>query len=183
MHIRKLAVISFLLLLFLSQGGYHIYYSVKQYQIKEAVKQELLATVPEALLDIIDADRNKNDIEWEEEGREFYLHGQMYDVAYLKTVNGKKLIYCLNDTREEGLLKDLSKLVSGNTNKPGGTQPGQHTAKFQSPDFIILSENIVVPEQAKSEKYFYRAEKLIAVITDLITPPPDQKSKNQTEIL
>jgi len=163
------------LLLFLSQGGYHIYYSVKQSQIKEAVKQKLLATVREDLLDIIDADRNKDEIEWEDEGREFYLHGQMYDVAFLKTVNGKKLIYCLNDTREDALLKDLSELVSGNANKPGSTQPGQHTAKFQSPDFILLSENTVLPEQSQREKYFYRAEKLSSVITDLITPPPNQK--------
>ncbi|MBL0181559.1 MAG: hypothetical protein IPP96_04355 [Chitinophagaceae bacterium] len=81
------------------------------------------------------------------------------------------------------MLKDLSKLVSGNTKKPGTDKAGEHTPKFQTPDFIVLSENIAIPEQAKSEKYFYRAEKLTSVITNLITPPPDQKSKNQTEIL
>lgn len=163
------------MLLFLSQGGYRIYYSYKQHQAKESAKQKLLASIPENLLDVIDADRNKAAIEWEEEGHEFYLHGQLYDVAYTKNVNGKMFIYCLNDTREEGLLKELSKLVAGNTNKPGSTQPGQYIVKFQSPDFILLAEKDILPEQSQKEKYFYRTEMLSSVITDLITPPPDQK--------
>lgn len=143
----------------------------------------MLASLPETVLDIVDAETNKDAIDWEEEGREFYLHGQMYDVAFIKQVNGRNLIYCLNDKREEKLVKDLNKLLYGNTNRPGSSHPGQQQIKFQSPDFILLTEPAVLPEQQLTQKYFYRAEKLTSVITELITPPPDQKSKNQTEIL
>ena len=171
-------------MLFLSQAGYRIIFAFHQYEIKEEVKQQLLASLPETALDIVDAESNKDAIDWEEEGREFYLHGQMYDVAFTKKVNGRILIYCLNDKREDKLLKDLNKLLYGNTNKPGSNHPAQQGIKFQSPDFILLAaEPAALLQQQAEQKYFYRAEKLISVITELITPPPDQKSKNQTEIL
>lgn len=170
-------------MLFFSQAGYHIIFSFRQYGIKEEVKQQLLASLPETVLDIIDAEINKDAIDWKEEGREFYLHGQMYDVAFTKIVNGRTLIYCLNDKREEKLLKDLNKQLYGNTNKPGSGHPGQQQIKFQSPDFILLAESAALTPQQPKQKYFYRIEKLTSVITELITPPPDQKSKNQTEIL
>lgn len=170
-------------MLFLSQAGYHIIFTIRQFEIKEEVKQQLLASLPETVLDIIDAESNKAAIDWEEEGREFYLHGQMYDVAFTKIVNGRTLIYCLNDKREEKLVKDLNKLLYANTNKPGSNHPGQQLIKFQSPDFILSAEPLSSPQQQPKQKYFYREEKLTSVITELITPPPDQKSKNQTEIL
>ena len=85
---KKTITISFLLLLFFSQMGYYFFYMFQQHQIKEAVKHELLAKLPESSLEIIDANAQKNDIEWEEEGKEFYLHGQMYDVAFIKISNG-----------------------------------------------------------------------------------------------
>lgn len=145
---------------------------------------KLLSALPESALDIVDATANKAHIEWEEEGREFFLHGQMYDVAYTKSMNGKTLIYCLNDTKEENLLKALGKIASGNAGNAGNNQPGQHITKFQSPDFILSELTIVgvaVPDQTINA--FYRVNQLPTVTTDIPTPPPDKKSKNQTEIL
>ncbi len=170
-------------MLFLSQAGYHIIFSIRQFEIKEEVKQQLLASLPETALDIIDAESNKEDIDWKEEGREFYLYDQMYDVAFTKNVNGRILIYCLNDKREEKLLKKLNKLLSGDSNKPGSNHPGQELSRFQSPDFILLNESASLPQKPLKQNYFYRTERLISVITESITPPPDQKSKNQKEIL
>jgi len=122
--LKKTITISFLLLLFFSQMGYYFFYMFQQHQIKEAVKHELLAKLPESSLEIIDANAQKNDIEWEEEGKEFYLHGQMYDVAFIKISNGKKLIYCLNDSKEEGLMKRFANAVnSGNEQNSRQTRP------------------------------------------------------------
>ncbi len=170
-------------MLFLSQAGYRIIFAFQQYEIKEEVKQQLLASLPETVLDIIDAETNKEAIYWEEEDREFYLHGQLYDVAFTKRVNGRTLIYCLNDKQEEKLLKDLNTLLYGNANKPGSNHPGRLQIKFQSPDFILLTQPVALSQQQVKQRYFYRTEKLTSVITELITPPPDQKSINQTEIL
>jgi len=170
-------------LLFLSQAGYRIIFAFRQYQIREEVKQRLLASIPEKMLDVIDADLNKEKIEWEDEGREFYLQGQLYDIAYTKIVNGRVLIYCLNDVKEEKLLATLAKINVNQTNQKSGNPAGDHKVKFHSPDLILFAEPDLLPEQVLQQRYFVHTINLISVTTDVPTPPPDQKSKNQTEIL
>ena len=140
----------------------------------------MLNTIPETSLYTIDADTNKNNIEWEEEGKEFYLHGQLYDVATIKNVNGKILIYCLNDKKEEQLLKDLSKVVTTGNDQTGSGRHGQHTVKFQLPDYMLFSENIATTSQAVKQKYFGNAVALVSIITDVNTPPPDLIFLKQT---
>lgn len=172
-----------LLLLFLSQGGYHLFYTIRQYEIEEEMKHRLLSSVPERLLEVVDEATNKHNIEWEEEGREFYLHGQLYDVAYIKVVNGRTLIYCLNDVKEEKLLSDLAKITGNQADQNNGNPSGSHTVKFHSPDLILFAQAGTLPEQTTEQKYFVHSTKLISVTTDILTPPPDQKQKNKTGIL
>ena len=150
---KKSLTISFLLLLFFSQPGYYFIYVIQQYQLKESIKEKLLATIPEASLDIIDAGINKNDIEWEEEGKEFYLHGLLYDVAAIKIINGRTLIYCLNDKKEEQLLQDLAKAVSSGNDQNTTSKHGGHTVKFQLLDYIILSENTITIGKPVTKKH------------------------------
>ena len=162
-----------MLLLFFSQAGYYFFFTIQQHQIKESVKQQLLTAIPESSLDVIDADANKDDIEWEEEGREFYLHGQMYDVASIKKIEGKTLIYCLNDKKEEQLLNDLSKTVAAGNDQTSNSKNGQHTIKFQFPDCILFSENTATIRQAVRQKHFGYTIALISITPDVNTPPPD----------
>ncbi|HRI25725.1 MAG TPA: hypothetical protein PLZ45_13695 [Ferruginibacter sp.] len=170
------------MLLFLSQGGYHVFFSIRQYEAKEEMKHRLLASVPEHLLQVINADVNKEDIEWEEEGREFFLHGQLYDVAYTKTVNGHTLIYCLNDHKEDQLLKKLSAVVAGHADQPGN-HPGQHHTRFEPSDFILFTETTFSPKQTTTPVYSDGAERLVSAPADPACPPPNIKSKQQTTFL
>jgi hypothetical protein len=153
----------------------------QQHEIKEAVKHELLLKLPESSLEIIDATVHKNDIEWEEEGREFYLHGQMFDVAFIKVINGKKLIYCLNDSKEEDLLKRLARAVdSGNEQNTTGKEV-HHVIKFQVSDFTILTQNILtIKNEPESIKYIDHQAALTTNVVEILTPPPDLIFKNKT---
>lgn len=135
------------------------------------------------MLDVIDADINKNNIDWEDEGREFYLHGRLYDVAYTRTVNGRTFIYCLNDTKEEKLLANLVKISGNQVDQNGGNPAGDHMVKFHSPDLILFTETGFLPQQILQQRYFVNTINLISVTTDVPTPPPDQKQKNKIEIL
>jgi hypothetical protein len=168
--LKKVIPITLLLLFFLNQAGYLISFLVQEYQAEEAIKRQLLSTIPESSLDVIDADINKDDIEWEDEGREFYLHGQMYDVAYIKNVNGKTLIYCLNDTKEEDLFKNFSKNITGADDK---SQNGQHTVKYQVPDYLLFSTIFIATSQDVRQKHFGYTVALVTAINDINTPPPD----------
>lgn len=168
---KKLTIISFLLLLFFVQIGYHLFFIIQQYRIKEAVKHELLSELPESKLEKIDVAVFINEIEWEEENREFYLNGQMYDVAYIKIVNGKKIIYCLNDKREDEFLQSLNKIVQSENNKSRSDK--NHVIKFHLPDFIVQDHYVQAGISIKP--YALPAYKIIIPdnITEINTPPPD----------
>lgn len=93
------------------------------------------------------------------------------------------MIYCLNDVKEEKLLATLAKISSNHADQGGGNPAGDHTVKFHSPDLILFTETGLIPQQIIQQRYFVHTINLISVTTDVLTPPPDQKSKNQTEIL
>lgn len=147
------------------------------------MKHRLLASVPEQLLQVINADVNKEAIEWEEAGKEFFLHGQLYDVAYIKTVNGHTFIYCLNDHKEDQLLKNLSAVAAGQSDQPGNHHPGQHHTRFEPADFILFTETILSPQLTQTPIYSNGANRLVSVPSDPACPPHDIKSKQQTDYL
>lgn len=159
-----------MLLLLLSQGGYQVFFAIRQHEIKEENKQRFLAGLPLHALDVVEADRYQADIEWEEEGREFYLHGQLYDVAYTKMIDGKKYIYCLNDAREEKLLDRLAGIAAGQSGQHGNDK---QTTPFYHVDFILAPEEdaMLIPETKTTYAEYHN--KLISATADIPHAPPD----------
>ena len=160
--------------MFISQVGYYLGYMIQQYQIKEAVKEQLMAMLSDDQLLQINADKNAEDIDWEEEGKEFSLHGKMYDVARIKKVNGENIIFCLNDEKEEALLKDLSKSIqSANDNTPNGKSTA-HTIKFQIVDFLLPQQNkiTIVAKSVAQPKYAFYNVAIATLIKEVDIPPP-----------
>ena len=161
------------MLLFVSQIGYHFIYIIQQNEAKEEAERELLAKLPESSLELIDLAANKNDIDWEEEGKEFYLHGQMYDVAKTKDIEGKTILYCLNDKKEELVLQDLSKAVRSGNDQNADNKNGQHTIKFQLTDLFAFTENTAIIIQPASQEHIGFKVSIVSTIKEIITPPPN----------
>jgi len=90
--LKRTITILILLLLFFSQVGYHFVYMIQQHMIKEAAEEQILSTINKNQLKQINETENRNAIIWEEEGKEFSLNNQMYDVAKKEIVNGKALL-------------------------------------------------------------------------------------------
>jgi len=163
-----------LFLLFSSQVGYYFIYAYQQHELREAMWFEQLQQAPENTLEAIDLTANQDQIQWEEAGREFYLHGQLYDVAYIKSVNGKPVIYCLNDNKEETFRRGLSKLVSGKANQNDNNGQQHSGFKFQLGDCIISIDNDDIPAKtAARQKQPVYADVLPVGFTTISTPPPD----------
>ena len=170
---KRLITISFLLLLFISQIGYHFIYIFQQHEAKEEAERQLLSTLPESSLEAIDLSANKNDIDWEEEGKEFYLHGQMYDVAKTKIVDGKTILYCLNDKKEESVLQDLSKAVNSGNDQNTDNKGGKHSIKFQLTDLFAFTEMPTILIQPVSQEHIGFNVPLVSTVKEIITPPPN----------
>ena len=112
-------------------------------------------------------------IQWEEEGKEFYLHGELFDVAKIKKAAGKTFIYCINDKKEEKLLQDLAQTIKSQTDNNGSGKSGKYEIKFQITDLTIKHlENISVFDPALSYRYFSFDAELLTSFKKIKVPPP-----------
>lgn len=87
--------------------------------------------------EIIIAEENEKEIVWLEDDEEFCLNGVLYDVAKIKKQNGKTLLYCINDKKEELLLSSVNKVIHSNNQNGKETKS---TLKFQLPDYIVFTQ-------------------------------------------
>ena len=145
---------------------------VQQYELKEAAEQRLLSALNDKEFELIDA--GTSGIVWEEDGKEFYLHGQLYDVAKIKTTEGKTILYCINDKNEEQLMERLLKDMKSRSHD-SGNKDGSHTIKFQLQDFTYTDENRFFPAVTAAVKMHYEhPEEPVSLTKKVNTPPPNK---------
>jgi len=169
--LRKAFVILVLTAIFFNEVGYLFYYSYQQYQVKAAVKKELLS-VQDNCLDVIELNQNKQSIMWEEEGREFRLNNEMYDVKKTVIKNGKTYLYCLSDKKEEALLKKAGAAAHQNNSKPGNNK-NKHILKLQANDYLLTGNLIsFYSSQQPLQQFFIFNEQALSNPGDIVVPPP-----------
>lgn len=127
-----------------------------------------MSVINEKLLEIIELDKNAAAIRWEEEGKEFTLNGSMYDVKRIEKKAGKTLLYCINDRKEELLIKKMIGTVQKNQhNKKNAAQ------KFQLPDFLLTNSELQTPGHKDIlNKFFQFKETTTSVSKEIVSPPP-----------
>lgn len=167
---KKLIAASFLLMIFISQVGYYFFYAYEQHLIRERVREEFLAGIPESSLELFIQDQYGDRIKWEENGKEFYLDGNLYDVAKIKQVNGQTFLYCMNDKKEKELVKEFTKTVRGNH---GNGKSEKQTIKNQLSAYIVYKTeieplSIFIP----SQKFSNPAISFKSSFKEIASPPP-----------
>ena len=169
---RKITAISLLSIVTISLFGYYCFYAFEIYTAKKTAKKEILKQAPDHLLIKISADAIVN---WEEEGEEFRLKDGMYDVVRVVFEEGKKYFLCISDTKEEALIKALSKLINAN---PDSRPGGKHNANLKLPAVDVFCNNPDNPSEAGIKKYtsfsFYNYESRLCLTDKKITTPPPQ---------
>jgi len=171
--LKKLTLISLLVIVVLSQCGYYCFYAFKIYSAKIEAHNQLLHQVPENLLTKISLQDNARSIQWEEEGKEFRLNDEMYDVVKEKKEDGKRYLLCLNDKKEDEVLKALASTVKNNTEN---SNKQQNMMKFSIPEWIFEQHTSVMPEMGfnnlKKEYSNYNSALLTGVV-EVNSPPPN----------
>ena len=125
------------MLLFASQAGYYLYYTLQLQTARSEVKEKLESNLVQTSLELII--QEDNDLIWQEYGKEFYKGGQLYDVARKEVLDGKTLLYCLADGKEQNLVEDLSLLLKSGTESTNDRKATRDTFKFQLSDYILQS--------------------------------------------
>lgn len=151
-----------------SEAGYFLYYSIQRYQIKQEIKKELSSVIEAHLLETIELEKNAAAIEWEEEGEEFFFNNSMYDVKRIEKINGKTFLYCINDDKENALLKKM--VVATEKNQK---EKKNHSFKFQLPYFLVTTTFLPVPSSIPVQHIFSPfSESAIYLSGDIVIPPP-----------
>jgi hypothetical protein len=156
--------------LFISKLGYSFIYNLEQLLIQQEMKHKFLAGLPESSLQIIEYHPN---MQWDEEGKEFYLDGELYDVVMKKNENGKTLFYCVNDKKEKELLAEFAKAVkSGNDNSAAGKN-AKNGIKYPVSDYTIQTNQLLtISDCISKERPFCFKSSIISSTKEVIVPPP-----------
>jgi hypothetical protein len=107
--------ILFFVLLCLSQTGFFVAFLFQQHQLKATAKANALATIP---LDALIRIEQQKGLQWEEDQKEFYLDGNLYDVVQIRQESDQTVYYCINDEKEKQLLNQWSNLEHFESNIP-----------------------------------------------------------------
>ena len=136
---KKVTAIFFICFLSLSQVGHVLIYYVQLYQVKKLVKEQIVTGVPQSFCEVVE---DTDLLRWEEEGEEFTMNGNMYDVVAVSKINGKKVYYCLNDTKEEDLVRNFSQIIKGSSSKEKGSDP--YASRFHITDQFISCTAVAI---------------------------------------
>ena len=135
------------------------------------MKERILRNIPDSFLEAVPLTGNENNIDWEDEGREFSFKGEMYDVVRTKTINGQIIFYCSNDKKEDMLLEHMNDVTKSNN---------QNTGKHRKlPDIKLVCDYAVTSHIDYFISYFHNEYAYIHYTVALtrqtvaiIAPPP-----------
>ncbi len=173
---KKLTAISILTLIILSQWGYYCFYSFQLYEVKKEAKLEVLKTIPEKFLKVVDVAEHGDAIKWEDNNTEFKLDGKMYDVVRFKKEQGKIFVVCISDEKEDAVLSSLTAEIKKNITDNNTSNSGKTTIKLSFKDWAFEEKSIepmlkVIPEMEKRHIDF--SERAIEGYTNIVLPPPN----------
>ena len=171
---KKIIPILLLSLIAFSQLGYYCVSLIRQHIAKEDMEREILAGIPESSLKIFELETNQDKITWEEKGKEFSFQGNLYDVVKTITNDGKTLLYCISDNREDELLKERSAAVCSLLDQHSNNQLKKVMPFFHLSDCLVIANNLIQTQKFSDKNYRpYFETSLVSTIKPVNTPPPN----------
>ena len=116
MKIVKTVFVYLLLTVFLfNTVGYFVAFKSVQWNIRKQAKQAILKQVSKK--DLIEKKFKNADfakLEWKDNGKEFELGNELFDVVEIERSEQEIIVYCMNDKKEEELLSHLDEHIQVN---------------------------------------------------------------------
>ena len=169
---KKYLSILLAFLIFLNSAGYVILFWEIQQEVKKEMIHKISGILPSDLLTCIKF--QKKDIsrsDWIEKN-EFEYKGSMYDVVKKEETSKYYLFYCINDEKEDILIKNYSRHFDDNKEKP--THNNSRTLiTLIAP--AILKNNILIKRiETFSSITNHFSFNYNSIWLDKVTPPPKQ---------
>ena len=140
-----------------------------QEEQKEIIKEKILDKLADDKLQAISFTDNQQQIFWEEKGKEFFFKGEMFDVVKSKTVNGKVVLFCINDKKEKSLVDEYNNITKHNNSSGKKTNNTDNSVNLFV-DVIESANNLNAPILKTYFPHFISG--LQSVPPQIISPPP-----------
>ena len=151
------------------QLGYYIAYRHQQAEQKRFIKQNIFSQIKDDDLTVISLSDNASKIFWEEKGKEFHFNNELYDVVKTITINGKVLLYCINDKIEKELINKYNLITKHNSSSD---KKSKHVTDNMVKLFVYTEETQRLLILSAKKQYFSFREDKADGIKKILSPPP-----------
>jgi len=172
--LKKTVAIVLLFSLVFNIVGYRVVYFFRQREIKTEMRDYIRnmanrrSEIPGVLFFQEDDLKRVN---WEDDGNEFEMNDEMYDVIEKRVENGKTIIVCISDKNETALIKKFEKLrdqAQGSSQMKSNTILKLMFSPFFASD---LSYSFVSSNQSNLQ-FVYPPSFISSINREVLTPPP-----------
>ena len=172
MFLKRSIAILLLLPLLYTQVGYFGQFIVERWRIQEAAREAWLATLPDSAFVRLDEAAVNATGKWEEMGKECWYGGHLYDVIRTCTRNKATTLFCLDDEREEGLIRDEGAVTRANLDHPDKKTP--HSPVKGIGDIFCAAPACAAAAIAECKKEYPRPRAYLLSLqySEIIGPPP-----------
>jgi hypothetical protein len=170
--LKRTITILLLLPLCYTQFGYFGQTILLQWRMKEAARAARIAALPDDAMLRVSLTELYASGRWEEEGKECWYKGHLYDVIRERTVGGATWLYCLDDEREERLIDGSLNATRANLDQPG-RQTG-HTISISICDLLCETLEWTIEPSPPVQKQYSSSgvRRLSSRYMRVVIPPP-----------
>lgn len=163
---KKYLNIFLLITIFLNTSGYVLIYKKQQYDIKKEMFRKISTIIDLRLLTKLKLSKTSLP-EWKDEN-EIKFNGSLYDIVKKEDKGSYVILYCINDQKEENVLKNFSKHFD-DQNKNSSSKRTIAVFSFNAVvNFIYtLHKESVFSENIIANKDCYKS-----IIKNITSPPP-----------
>lgn len=176
MFLKKLTVFILLGIFLFNTAGYFITFKVLQSQIKKEVKREIKRQVPNSELTVIEISKKQlQNFIWEEEGKEFYHQGNLYDIVRSDESATSFTYYCISDKQEEALFENLDDYIDNNiaAQKSTKSSSSKKTADSSLKLYFNTEISFSYCNNFIKSTFVTTSEIYSSVCTEISSPPPE----------
>lgn len=154
----------------MSQVGHQLVYELAKMDAKNIAKQQIKTGQFKSIIEKIPSSKN---IHWEEKGVEFELYGQIYDVLNTELHNDTIIYYCINDTKENGLMTIYNQWIQSDKANDNQKNTAKLILKFASIEcelpfeLMMMQRSTLITTHAVS-----RTSNLSKRAMQVVSPPP-----------
>lgn len=170
---RQFVAIILFIFVLLQTAGYLFVFKLQQHEIRQEIKRQIKAGVPEGELVLFKL-ANTAHLSWIIHGREFRSNGVMYDVVRKESDGDTTRYYCLSDEQETQLFAQLDEAVARDMNQnPARQQKLERILQAFGTLYFYPHANFPFLDSAKAITFPADGFGLTIWLDSPPTPPPE----------